>query len=334
MRHEITVVGKTALEYLDKYPNTASLTIARIMRKEQPEIFATVEAARTVIRHYRGAMGKESRESVKVKTHLADTPRVSVPKMPESVAEMYTPYEIPGGLKSALILADVHIPYHDKNAVELAVIAGKAHGVDCVVLDGDIWDMHTLSRYCKDPRARNFKSERDDVIAFLAYLRYKLPRAKIIYKQGNHERRYEDYLMLRAAEIYGCEEYQIPTLLKLGESGIDWVADKRIIKYDKLNILHGDEFQTGMISPVNPARGAFLRTKDITLVAHSHRTSEHTETTIGEKIITCWSVGCLCYLHPAYNPNNNWNHGYAVVEFSGADDWHIRNHRIYGGRTL
>jgi hypothetical protein len=36
--------------------------------------------------------------------------------------------------------------------------------------------------------------------------------------------------------------------------------------------------------------------------------------TITGKFYGSWAVGCLCNLYPQYNPSNNWNNGFAIVD--------------------
>ena len=89
------------------------------------------------------------------------------------------------------------------------------------------------------------------------------------------------------------------------------------------------------MSPVNIARGLYLRAKANTICGHHHRTSEHTEMNINGKITTTWSVGCLSELHPAYMPINSWNWGFAMVTLS--DDkksFEVENKRIFNGKVF
>ena len=69
------------------------------------------------------------------------------------------------------------------------------------------------------------------------------------------------------------------------------------------------------------------------MVSHHHQSSEHTETTLGDSIITAWSIGCLCELHPRYARFNKWNHGAANIEVT-ADSYQVHNYRIHEGRAL
>jgi hypothetical protein len=155
----------------------------------------------------------------------------------------------------------------------------------------------------------------------------------VVFKLGNHDERYQHYLWTKAGEIADVEDFNLHNLLIKRGCKIDFVDDKRIIKVGGLNIVHGHEFPTGINSPVNIARGLYLRGKTSAMAGHHHQTSEHTDPDMNGKIVTTWSVGCLCELHPNYMPINKWNHGVARVRIDGAQ-FHVENKRIYEGRIL
>lgn len=49
--------GKTVDEYLDKFPDCASLTLARVIFKDNPALFINIDHVRAMIRYRRGAYG-------------------------------------------------------------------------------------------------------------------------------------------------------------------------------------------------------------------------------------------------------------------------------------
>ena len=286
------------------------MTIARAIYKNDSnkKLFRNLEEVRSSIRYYRGARGDKAREVRKLEKNI--TPKYNIPK---SDAKPFNFYHVANQYKKGAVLSDLHFPYHDQKAIEIALEDIHNENVDFIILNGDIVDFHRLSRYNPDPRARDMKGELDMLNDFLDTLQKNFKGKKIIYKQGNHEERYDAYLISNAPEMYKLPEIHLNEILKLKERGIDWVTDKRIIKYSNLHIIHGHEYKGGVHSPVNPARGLFLKAKSNSLVGHHHRTSEHTEPTIKGDIITCWSCGCLADLHPLYMPLNNWNLGYSIV---------------------
>jgi hypothetical protein len=84
---------------------------------------------------------------------------------------------------------------------------------------------------------------------------------------------------------------KLESIIKARANGIEVIKDKRIIKAGGLNIIHGHEFNSSFFSPVNIARGLYLRGKTSAIQGHQHRTSEHTEKDMNEKMTTTWSTG-------------------------------------------
>jgi len=97
--------------------------------------------------------------------------------------------------------------------------------------------------------------------------------------------------------------------------------------------LQPHEHKYGMIAPVNPARGLFMRTKQSALMGHVHRVSEHTEKAHDGKLIGCWSTGCLCELQPDYSPYNNFGHGFAHVILEKDGTFTVLKKKIINGKV-
>jgi len=321
------------LELMDKYPNHGALTIARAAYKQAPELFATVESARTSVRSILGLSGSAKRKESTDKSRFR-TPRKpgELPKMPESISDPWEVFTIES--RKLGVLSDVHVPYHDKTALAAAVQRLRVVGVDTVLLNGDIADFFAISRWEKDPRKRNFSREIESVREFLAYIRGQFPKAAIYFKEGNHEERWHKYLFNKAPELLGLDVTTFANLVNASEHGVEVIDQQRKIAVGGLTILHGHELPKGLTNPVNPARGAFLRTLDTVLIGHHHRTSEHTEQTMTGKTIATWSTGCLCELTPEYARINRWNHGAATVETDKGGEFRVHSFRVINGKTF
>lgn len=329
MRNEKTIGGEVVISYLKKFPDVPTLTLAKKIYKENSLLFKDVEQCRGVIRYYRGQRGSRNRELIKEKTMFKEAGSRNPFNLPISHAEDYTPYVI--DQSRTLIISDLHFPYQDNEAIELALNYGLEKDVNCILLNGDVIDFATVSRFDKDWRSRSLKEEFDAVRMFFKSLREHFPKAKIVYKLGNHDERFAKYLFAKAPEIFDCTEFQLEILLHLGEFKIDMVKDKKPISIGKLNVLHGHELvgQGG----VNPSRATFTKTLDNTLVGHYHRTSETTETTFGGNIINVKSMGCLCGLHPMFMPVNKWNLGFAFCELNlKTGEYELENLKIIKGK--
>jgi predicted phosphodiesterase len=240
-------------------------------------------------------------------------------------------YKLPTKYKKILLLSDVHAPYHDELALKVALKHGIKEKVDCIILNGDFIDFYSKSRFESDYRQRNFPNEIKVAKGLLQMIRKVFPNALMVYKIGNHDDRWSQFLVRN--EIKGLDSIELASLLGFKELGIVEVDSMATIWANKLAIIHGHEHKYGMIAPVNPARGLFLRTKQSALMSHVHRVSEHTEKTHDGKLIGCWSTGCLCQLTPDYMPYNNHYHGFAIIELHDKGMFTVYNKKIIDGNV-
>jgi len=310
-----------------------TLALARIMYNENKELFINVDNARSALRYIEGKRGKkEFSKNIQQSPFFMQNERPRNPyNLPDSDETKYEPYYIKA--KKLAVLSDVHIPYHSIDAITATFDKISNEKPDAILLNGDFIEFYGLSRFMKDPRKRSVAHELQsarEVLDILATF-----GAKIYFKLGNHEERYEHFLMQKAPELLGIQQFELRHLLGLDEKGIDLIGDKRIIKANDLNIVHGHEFGQSIFSPVNVARGLFLRGKVTAMQGHNHSVSEHTESDMNGNIVTTWSLGCLCELNPAYLPINKWSHGFAIVDLhDNGKDFHVYNYRIHKGKIL
>ena len=326
----LTLKQEALIELLKRYPNAPTLTLAKLAFKTEHVLFSTVEDARSGLRYLRGANGNHDRKNLACKEFVRPPqPHSSFAALPQSLTHFndWKAVQVDGPLR-ALVLSDLHIPYHDFNAVTAALKFGKKYKPTHILLNGDIADHFSVSFWDKDPRHRNFKNEVSDVLAFLHTLRDGFPKAKIIYKLGNHEERYERYMKVRAPELLGVGDFELGNIYDLNNFRIELVDERRPIRLGKLNTVHGHEFRFAISGPVNPARGFYMKAKTHVLGGHFHQASSHSEKSIEEHVIASWSTGCLCDMHPDYAPINNWCHGFATVEIDSKGAFSVDNMKI------
>jgi predicted phosphodiesterase len=250
------------------------------------------------------------------------------PQMPPSLAEPWTPFDLGSGIRVG-VLSDLHIPYHSETALAACVKTLKQRKPNVLLINGDAADFYKISRWQQDPGKRRLSEERKLVIEGLDWLRSEFGRdCRFVYKLGNHEERWDHFIWNRAPEIYDLPQVRIDALLEFERNGIELVTDQRMILAGKLAIAHGHELGRGIFSPVNPARGAFLRTHHTILVGHSHQTSGHADTNLWHQETFVWSTGCLCDMTPAYSRINRWNHGFAFVDVGQDSQFDVTNYRI------
>lgn len=230
------------------------------------------------------------------------------------------------------ILSDIHVPYHDDAVIELALRHLKKLNIDTLILNGDTMDFFGLSKFQKDPRQINFASEIAQGKQFLDACRAIFPKARIIFKWGNHDTRFENYLILKAPELLSVPDFQMCNVLGFEELGIEEVKDDRPIAVGKLNVIHGHEYKFSISNPVGAARGIFMRANVHSLCGHFHQSSSYSKRNLEQKVISCFSTGCLCQINPEYRRLNDWCHGFAFCELDAEDGFSVHNYRIFEGR--
>jgi predicted phosphodiesterase len=255
-----------------------------------------------MIRYRRGNKGADCREKAK-KNHgkTFRTNGAAGWSIPKSDKKINKPYKLVPG--KWLILSDIHVPYHDEEALEIALKHGEDQGIEHIYLNGDTCDFYNVSRF---------------------------PKAKIVFKIGNHEDRWEKYLYLKAPELIGVANFELYYVLDFAKYGIELVKSTQKAKAGKhLTILHGHEVRN---TGVYPARTLMLRTHVCSIAGHNHRTSTYTEKTSDNKFLVSFTSGCLSELEPDYMPINQWNLGFIILDFDG-NDFTVNNLRILNGQV-
>lgn len=316
-----------------QFPDAPALTLARRLIREYPELFDNVEQARGAVRTVFGARGHRSRRDYANHTLYRDARKagqIVIPAAFKTYEQEWGNHAIPTPGRWGVV-ADIHAPYHDSEAVSSAVAYLKRIDPVGLVILGDLVDHYQISIYQPDPRQRRLADEVRTTREFLRYLRAQFPKARLVWKEGNHEERLENYLRLRAPELLGLDVIDLPQLYECDKLGCETVRDKRPLALGSLILLHGHEYKFAISNPVNPARGLFLRSKANALCGHFHQRSQHSERNLAGKVISCWSVGCLCELHPRFLPLNNWCHGLALVEIDRTGAFQVENKIIING---
>lgn len=323
---------------LEKFPTAPARTIARMLLKSNPDLWMTFERARDYVRRVKGT--RQSNVRGKVPSPCGNAHAAIAPNPPpidiglaDGIEQCpgWGPVHIAND-GTALVMADLHVPFHARRAIEASVAHGKKLGAGIVILNGDVVDHYELSDYERDPKQCDFRKQIETAAAFLSWLRAQFPTARIVWKMGNHEERYDRYMRARAPDLCGVEAFTLRKVYGVEALGVEVVDDRRPILLGRLNLIHGHEYRFAITNPVNPARGLFLRAKANAMTSHFHQRSAHTEATIEGVAISAWSTGCLCDLHPRYRPLNSWGHGAAIVELhNGAFD--AQSFSIIGGEV-
>jgi len=312
------------VSYLEKFPDSPNKTLAKIIVNEHPNLFNSLESARKYILVLRGVSGDEKREKITDKRfYKANDGKYKIKQVSIKTEDFIFPHKKP------LILSDIHLPYHEIDAIDIAFEYGHKNNVDSIYLNGDVLDFFKVSRYTKDGTAMTIKEERDMFFEFIGWIKSNFD-VPIYFKAGNHEERLSKYIMDKSPELASLPELTLAQFLKLDDLDIQYVDGRQKCLMGKLLVVHGHEFGESIFSPVNPARGLFLKAKCSVLAGHNHQTSEHHENNLKNDSMACFSVGSLCQLTPDYRPfaYTKWNHGFAIVEIDNDGSFVVDNKRI------
>lgn len=315
--------------YRDKYGmDMPTLKLARIIFKENAILFKDVEQVRTYLRGIENKSGNQ----VKV-THPYPVRPKNPYNLPESYSKEPAVLKLPTGCDSILCISDLHIPYHDINALSLAIEYGINNDVNTIFINGDLIDFHGLSRFEKDPRKRSVKQEFEAAKSFLIALREAFPTQEIYWLLGNHDMRYQKWLMTKVYEVFDDEYYHLEQRLQVNEQRVKVIEDNVLVKAGKLAITHGHHVMRGFFAPVNSARGAWMKAKQSLLISHVHKVSNHVEVNLDGDSFGTWSTGSLCELRPDYSPLvSNYQHGFAHILIDGSGDFQVKNYQIINGK--
>ena len=313
--------------YLVEFKDVNTWTLAKMIVAKYPDL--KPENVRSVIRYYRGNKGEEARKKITNKQFFrASDGSYNLKAVNISTQDFIFPHKKP------LIVSDLHLPYHDIDAIEIALEKAYKENVDSIYLNGDILDFYQVSRFTKEGGAMSIKEERDMFFEFIGWIKSNFD-VPIYFKAGNHEERLAKYINDKAPDLAQLPELTLSGFLKLDDLGVQFVDGRQKAMMGKLIVVHGHEFGESIFSPVNPARGLFLRAKSSTLAGHNHQTSEHHENNLKNDSMACFSTGCLCQLTPNYRPfaYTKWNHGFAIVEIDSDDTFEVSNYRIIDGKV-
>lgn len=318
-----------AEELIRKFPETSSLSLARKIYNENFPLFQNVEDARRTIRSVRKASGYKQRKSGS--QELADiyTGAKVRYNLPATWAPQKETFHIPSGFKNIGIVSDAQVPFHDETALKIAVQFLKDQKIDCLLINGDWVDFYGLSYFQKDPRARHFGEEKEQVIESLGWLRQQFSCPIYYNLDANHERRFERFWMQRAPELADEEFTSLDEFLFLPKLKIIPIKDYYKIMIGKLNVLHGDTLFRGTQSPASAARTVWMKVKKSCIASHCHWPNSYSDKNIDEEISVCWTTGCLMNLHVSYNKHGNkYMHGFARVEMLNGGNFRVHNYLI------
>lgn len=216
-------------------------------------------------------------------------------------------------MKLAIVIPDIHVPYHDVAAIRVLCKVIKNLQPDYLIVLGDSLDFYQLSKFDKDPLRKTTVSS--DVQEFRHVL-HKLDAAcplktEKVFLEGNHEHRLQKWIWSNATELGSM----IPSLeAYCGFKSLGW----RFFKYGDFYrlgdvlFMHGD--RCGMNVSMNMLR------KYGTSVVHGH---DHGAAIryFANAVDRMWAMNCghlsdMNQQEYLYGGVADWTTGFGLVEYS------------------
>lgn len=210
-----------------------------------------------------------------------------------------------------VVCPDAHHPFVDKTAWKVFLNALNAVKPDVLVIIGDFLDCISISRHPKKPKDEKFFAKEieagnkalDEICA--------IGIKRIIFIDGNHERRFSSYINEKAPELDGL--LSLKDKLRLVERGIEHVPYGEFIRIGQMAFTH-DVGRCGL----NAARQSLQDFGDNLTFGHSHRAQVVYGGTVEGKTHVCLNVGWLGD-YDAIDYRNRptakreWQHGIGLI---------------------
>ena len=236
-----------------------------------------------------------------------------------------------------IIFNDLHVPNHDRRALNILLKVIHEVRPDIVTCLGDLVDCYTISRFNKDPNrkltlgheiimARNILHE----IAETTFQVAEDYKTRLIFHGGNHEDRLRKYVWGRCPDLASLPELSWPTLLHLSRDGWEYVPYETPFKIGGLWHHHGDVIRQ---RSGYTARALLDKIGDNAICGHTHRLA-HIHRTTWSSHIQGWENGCLCKLKADYITGTpDWQQGFSIVEYGARKSFKVQQVHIHKGKA-
>jgi predicted phosphodiesterase len=236
--------------------------------------------------------------------------------------------------RTVLVCADIHAPDEDPDAMDVMYQVGRATGIDELIIDGDLYNVSSLSKYTPTPDQHlRWVDERAEAIRVPVQIRQNFPNIPIRFLPGNHDMRPFKWINANALPLQNILTLSQWLGLDDEKLGFEVVEGGRIeLANGKLIVKHGTSVSQNAGQSV---QREINKSGVSTIMGHVHRRAL-IEVTKANEVLTGVELGCLCKLRPDYGNIEdvvNWQQGFAIVTEYDDDDFDVEMVRITNGRA-
>lgn len=228
-------------------------------------------------------------------------------------------------------LSDIHYPYQDEKAEEIALAFMCDYKPDIVVWNGDIFDFYAVSQYEKSiSKKMDIQQEIDYGYGRLQLWVKELGvKTKHFFREGNHENRLSRLISSKAPALGALRSTNLEENLDFDALGIQYVPDYQDLYIGNMLFVHGNIVRRqGGAS----ARGHFDQFGCSVIMGHTHRLAvSYKRNKNGTHAMV--ENGTLCDFDVEYCKFPDWQHGFTTLEFDG-DDFSVLQHPIINYKLI
>ena len=245
-----------------------------------------------------------------------------------------------------VVISDQHYPLHDPKAEAIVLQAIEAIRPKQTIINGDYYDLFSLSRFDKDKRVGKYFSLADECVAGHRFLRQlgEIVSAfdgEIVVLPGNHEIRWQKYLNKNVPELA-----QHPEAERLWDYRKWFFPDESVCPLSfadevfvgsRLRVTHGERVRG---QPGQSARAMVEAMGSDIWMGHTHRQGlwPHRIPAFGEhgSEITRVGVegGCLCAVGADYARLADWHQGAGIIHEGSDGMWQAELFLIQNGKAI
>jgi predicted phosphodiesterase len=220
-------------------------------------------------------------------------------------------------IKKAIVLPDIHIPYHDERTLRNVMRYIDDSRPDTIVILGDLLDFRQISRFSRDipeDLTRSLDEDYQIANAWLDRLEGILPKTRVVLIEGNHEYRVVN-LAQKFPQLAGLVE--VPSNLHLSKRGkrYRWVpywSEGELYQIGNAYFGHGR-----FISKYHAFRHVDRYGVNF-FYGHTHDVMSFPKVLAGaDKTLVGQSLGCLCQYEQDYlrGAPTNWQQAFGEFHF-------------------